>query len=177
MKHPSSELFSEYQRKLLAFIRQKVATQQDAEDILSQVFVKLLEQKCPPDNPVAWLYHVARNAIIDHYRRRRANAELPDELLQEEDDDDSFKQFSACLKPMLQALDSPYSEALLLADIQGLKQAAVAEHLGISLSAMKSRLLRARAQLQQLLLQCCPLSRDVLNRPQFSPLSGSCKNC
>ncbi len=177
MKHQSSELFVQYQRKLLAFIRQKVATQQDAEDILSQIFVKLLEQKISPDNPVAWLYQVARNAIIDHYRRRRPNAELPAELIVEEQDRDQFQQFSACLKPMLQALDAPYSEALLLADIQGLKQAQVADHLGISLSAMKSRLLRGRLQLQKLLQQCCPAQRDALNQLQFSASNLSCKNC
>ncbi|MCJ8337925.1 MAG: sigma-70 family RNA polymerase sigma factor [Pseudomonadales bacterium] len=177
MKHQPSELFEQYQRKLLSFIRQKVATPQDAEDILSQVFVKLLEQKDSPDNPVAWLYQVAKNAIIDHYRRRRPTAELPAELINKEQDRDQFQQFSACLKPMLQALDPPYSEALLLADIQGLKQAQVAQHLGISLSAMKSRLLRGRLQLQQLLQQCCPAQRDALNRLQFSDTNLSCKSC
>ena len=59
--------------RLLAFIRSRVSAREDAEDILQDVFtqaVKSLSVTEPIDNLIGWLYTVARNRIVDLYRRR-----------------------------------------------------------------------------------------------------------
>ena len=60
----------EYQRKLFLFVRSKVETSEDAEDIISDVFAKLIKkngENTIPDNVTSWLYRVTRNRIVDYY--------------------------------------------------------------------------------------------------------------
>src|SRR5271157_5039865 len=64
-------------RKLLRFIRRRVKDQTDAEDILQEVFYELTEAyrlMKPIEEAGAWLYRVARNRIIDRFRKKRPEA-------------------------------------------------------------------------------------------------------
>src|ERR1051326_9598485 len=77
----------EYGRRLFYFIRGRVNTDEDAEDILQDVwyqFSNMLETE-PIEQTSAWLFRVARNRIIDKYRKRRT-ASLEEEMLAETDD-------------------------------------------------------------------------------------------
>lgn len=65
--------------RLLEFIRRRVRTDEDAEDILSDVFAQLLASYSvtePIERMTSWLFTVARNRIIDWYRKKRP-ASLP----------------------------------------------------------------------------------------------------
>jgi RNA polymerase sigma factor (sigma-70 family) len=71
-------------RKLFAFIRRRVGSDSQAEDILQDVFYQLLASDNPAgplEDMTAWLYTVARNRIIDWYRRRRPGSRALDEEL------------------------------------------------------------------------------------------------
>lgn len=60
--------------RLLDFIRRRVRTEEDAEDILQDVFAQLVVNYSvtePIEQLTSWLYTVARNRIIDWYRKRR----------------------------------------------------------------------------------------------------------
>jgi RNA polymerase sigma factor (sigma-70 family) len=60
--------------KLLDYIRGKVGSTEDAEDILQDVFVKALGGFSvinPIDNLVSWLYTITKNRIVDWYRKKR----------------------------------------------------------------------------------------------------------
>lgn len=74
------ELFTEYQPRLKAFIRKRVSSKEDAEDILQDVFYQLVKTVETTLNPIeevaSWLYRVARNIIINKDRKRREE-ELP----------------------------------------------------------------------------------------------------
>ena len=71
-----SQIYDQYIDKIYRFVYLKVSSQEIAEDITSKVFIKGLEsfQKSqkgtqePIKNPGAFLYQIARNAVIDHYR-------------------------------------------------------------------------------------------------------------
>lgn len=68
----------DYGRRLFYFIRGRVNTDEDAEDILQEVwyqFANIVNTE-PIQQTGAWLYRVARNRIIDNYRRRQPNEEL-----------------------------------------------------------------------------------------------------
>jgi len=58
-------------RRLLGFIRQRVANPQDAEDILQEVFYQFAGNTEPIEQVSSWLYRVARNKIIDNYRKQK----------------------------------------------------------------------------------------------------------
>lgn len=64
-------------QRLLGFIRQRVPSLHDAEDVLQEVFYELVEMyrlTKPIDQTVAWMFTVARNKINDFYRRKKVDA-------------------------------------------------------------------------------------------------------
>jgi RNA polymerase sigma-70 factor, ECF subfamily len=150
----------DYQQQLAAFIRSKVDNSQDAEDIVNDVFTKLLKQSAQatlPDNISAWLYQVARNNIVDYYRSKKQFESLPDDLVM--DDGKSLsEELSDCLLPMIKTLPEEYQQVLILAEIEGKKHKEVAKILDLSLSAVKTRVLRGRAKLKQSVLRCCTVT-------------------
>jgi RNA polymerase sigma factor (sigma-70 family) len=77
-----------YGKNLLAFIRRRVKSDADAEDILQDVWYQLsaVVNAEPVEQTGAWLYRVARNKITDKYRKR--TEWLLDDLLADDDNDD-----------------------------------------------------------------------------------------
>ena len=68
-----SEVFKREQSRLRSFIRRRVPDPSDAEDILQDVFYKLVEANrmlMPIDHVTGWLFRAARNRIIDLFRRK-----------------------------------------------------------------------------------------------------------
>src|SRR5215472_6242897 len=66
------------QARLRNFIRRRVADRQDAEDILQEVFYELVEayrMMKPIEEVTAWLFRVARNRIVDLFRRNSREAQ------------------------------------------------------------------------------------------------------
>lgn len=70
------ETIKKYGQQLFAFIRSRVPTSEDAEDILQDVWYQLSNQSSPEniDSMSGWLHRVARNKITDKYRRKRKTA-------------------------------------------------------------------------------------------------------
>jgi RNA polymerase sigma factor (sigma-70 family) len=69
-----SEVIQRERRRLLGFIRRRVDDPGDAEDILQDVFFELIEAyrlMKPVEQAGAWLYRVARNRIIDRFRKKK----------------------------------------------------------------------------------------------------------
>lgn len=104
--------------RLRNFIRRRVGSEADAEDILQEVFAQLIEVSHlmqPVEYLGAWLYRVARNQIIDLFRKRQTEAqvELPDM------DDDAAMQLG--LTELLAAEDagpeSDYVRNILLDEV------------------------------------------------------------
>ncbi len=72
--HRISEVLEREQSRLRNFIRRRVADEGDAEDILQDVFYELVETyrlMKPVEQVGAWLYRVARNRIIDRFRKKK----------------------------------------------------------------------------------------------------------
>jgi RNA polymerase sigma factor (sigma-70 family) len=69
-----AEIFRREQGRLRSFVRKRVADEGDAEDILQDVFYELVEANWlmrPVEQAGAWLFRVARNRIIDFFRKKR----------------------------------------------------------------------------------------------------------
>lgn len=68
------ELYREYLGRIYAFLRSQLGSPEDAEDVTAQVFVKAFKAygRYQPRHatPAAWLFQIARNAALDHHRRR-----------------------------------------------------------------------------------------------------------
>ena len=72
-KNNAADVFARYRHRLGAFIARRVPTQEEAEDILQEVFLRFVETDAlnPVSQVAAWLFRTARNRIIDHGRKRR----------------------------------------------------------------------------------------------------------
>jgi RNA polymerase sigma-70 factor, ECF subfamily len=72
-----SEIYDQYVKKIYRFIYLKVSSVETAEDLSSEVFLRLLKhiQQAKPsiENPQAFLYQVARNVVADHYRGQKVS--------------------------------------------------------------------------------------------------------
>ncbi|MFA7293443.1 MAG: sigma-70 family RNA polymerase sigma factor [Rhodocyclaceae bacterium] len=136
---------------------------QDAEDLLQELFLKAVQQPdfCTLADPRAWLFHVARNLLIDRLRLAKTQVPLPDDLAASEEPAlKPVDQLSHCIPRVLSELAPADREAILLCDLQGMTQQAYAERLGISLAAAKSRVQRARARMQAQMVSACQVRFD-----------------
>lgn len=151
------------------FIFSRVGSEEDAEDILQDVFLRVYRQLGTvrdPQRMESWIYQIARNRIIDHYRSRRQWVDLPENLaLNEDTAQETSEQTSINLLPyvcaVIEDLPKPDREALLQADFQGMAQPELACQLGISLSGAKSRVQRARQKVKKALLDCFEIEFDT----------------
>jgi len=71
---PFEDLYREYLGRIYAYIRAQVGTSADAEDITAQVFMNAYQAysrfEARNTTPSAWLFRIARNATLDHFRAR-----------------------------------------------------------------------------------------------------------
>ena len=91
MQEIKQNTFLKEKDKLLGFIRSRVSTVEEAEDILQDVFYQFVagfETIESFDRVTSWLYSVARNKIIDRYRRDAARPKRTDFDLKSGKDDD-----------------------------------------------------------------------------------------
>jgi RNA polymerase sigma-70 factor (ECF subfamily) len=156
---------------LHGFVARRVPPR-DVEDVLHDVFVRIarnLGQLRDDDRLTAWMYQVARNAIVDYHRRPHLQreeplTEAPDDAGADADEPAVACELAAHLRTLVGQLPSPYREALELTDLDGVTQAEAAARMGLSVPGMKSRVQRARAQLRDLLHDCCEIEVDVRGR-------------
>jgi RNA polymerase sigma-70 factor, ECF subfamily len=152
---------------MISFIRKKVKKASDVDDILQEVFIKYWEgnQEIKDKSKVrSWLFSVSNFTIADYYREKKK--ELADrELFQNEINPDSvFKNTSMDeskkLLPIIYSLPKKYKNIILLCDIYGLPHKTIAEHFNLSLSCVKTRVIRGRKLLGEKMRECCSFTHD-----------------
>lgn len=156
----AEQIYRQYRSELLAFIQQRAGSREVAQDILHDVFVKILGRKhClrEPAKITAWLYQVTRNAIIDRFRSNRVHEALPQEIPANNEESTAEARLASFLLPMIETLPAIYRDAIILSDIEGLRLKQIAECAGITVSAVKSRVQRGRRMLEAMLRDCCTL--------------------
>ena len=105
----------ENRNKLFAFIRQRVDSSSDAEDVLQDVFEELTEAyrlTTPIEQVASWLIRVAKNKIIDRYRKKKTLA-LEDQRFLAGDGEDEPLLLSDLLKGNNRSPDSQFDNNLL----------------------------------------------------------------
>jgi RNA polymerase sigma-70 factor (ECF subfamily) len=163
-------LWEEFAMPLRAFVRRRVPHTIDPNDVVQEIFLRIMRH-LPTLGEVerldAWIFQVARTAIADalraNGRRQARTVDLDTDTLEgpAEDSAAALGELAPCLVPFVRRLEEPYRSALELTALGGLTQQQAAEHTGITLSGMKSRVQRARAQVRQLLGACCALEYDT----------------
>jgi RNA polymerase sigma-70 factor, ECF subfamily len=176
-------LYSEYYPKIVGYLRRLVG-EAEAEDVAQEAFVKVsrsLESFRGASQLSTWIYRIATNTAMDHLRKPSTrqsrqwdgaaeggeadedfvvdNAPLHDTLL-------IRKDMTDCIRGLVNDLPENYRTVLVLADLEELTNAEIADVLGLSLDTVKIRLHRARVQLKKSMDSACHLYRD--HRNEFS---------
>jgi RNA polymerase sigma-70 factor, ECF subfamily len=172
-------LWQEHKNELRNFVLKRVKDQDLTNDILQDVLMKVYNfciSKSGVKNIRSWLFQIAQNTIIDHYRSQskfRNQDNLPD--IEIEDENLAFKEALNYITPMLDFLPKKYAEPLKLADIEGLKQADIAKKLNLNLSATKTRIQRARQLLKAEFVTCCHFETDKNGNIISFEIKDNCK--
>jgi RNA polymerase sigma-70 factor (ECF subfamily) len=123
----------------------------DSEDIMQEVFLKAITKlKTLRDETHArsWLLQIARRMCVDYYRQCSKRWPVPDDFpAPSESTDENIKR----LHEAISKLPDGYREPITLYYLDGRNCASVAKTLGISEEAVRSRLVRARLRLHQIL--------------------------
>lgn len=162
-----SDLVSHYDRRVFRMAKQITQNDEDAEDVLQETFLKAyshLDNFQGNSKFYTWLVRIAVNEALMKLRRRRSDRTVPldDPIDTGEDvvarevatwDEDPEQKYSreelgALLDDAIEGLKPAYRTVFLLRDIEELSIEETAEALNLSISAVKSRLLRARLQLR-----------------------------
>lgn len=150
-------LYDAYIDRIYRYVYFRVADEQMAEDITSQVFLKVwekLDTYQEGSSPfIAWLYRIAHNAVIDSYRTRKTYVPLenvsPAEISHEDgiDDELDLQVKSQQLRKALQDLTEEQQQVLILRFISELSTTQIAQQLGKQPGAIRALQMRALQRL------------------------------
>jgi RNA polymerase sigma-70 factor (ECF subfamily) len=163
-----SDLVSHYERRVFRMAKQITQNDEDAEDVLQETFLKAyshLDDFQGNSKFYTWLVRIAVNEALMKLRKRRSDKTVPlddpietgeDTVAREiavwEDDPEqlySRDELADILNEAVQSLKPAYRTVFILRDIEELSIEETAQALDLSISAVKSRLLRARLQLRE----------------------------
>jgi RNA polymerase sigma factor (sigma-70 family) len=155
-----SEVVARERSRLRSFIRRRVANPQDAEDILQDVFQRLVEANAllmPIEHVTGWLFRVARNRMIDMFRKKGPHEELGlEELVRSHDvgPDGAYDRtvLLDAIEAALADLPEEQRRIFIAHEVEGRSFKEMAEESGISVNTLLSRkryaVLRLRERLQ-----------------------------
>ncbi len=183
MLQPTDQMWREMLPQLRTFVRRRIADPDRADDLVAEILLRIHQNVGSLDDRERlpnWIFRIARNAIIDEYRRAGRNREQLSATLQDqagapldEDEPGVVQELSGCLRPLLAGLPEEQQAAVTMIDLDGMSQADAAQRAGVSLSGMKSRVQRGRRRLGELLGQCCTMTMDGRGLPMdYEPPPG-----
>jgi RNA polymerase sigma-70 factor (ECF subfamily) len=162
------ELVRRYEGRIFRLAQHITQNREDAEDVLQETFLKAyehLDQFQGNSKFYTWIVLIAVNQSLMKLRRRKADRSVSldetidtgeDNIVREiaawgEDPEERFsrEELGELLDSAIQGLEPPYRSVFVLRDIEDLSTEETADSLGLSIPAVKSRLLRARLQLRE----------------------------
>ncbi|UZI30345.1 RNA polymerase sigma factor [Streptomyces sp. VB1] len=145
-------LVSDVHPNVRRFARSLCATPEDAEDATQEALIILYRKigMLRASGALAsWMFRIVRNECLRRARTMRAHAPLPDAAVRSAEEVVLQRIEAGKVAAAIAALPAEQRRVLIMRDIQGYSGRMVAEALGLSTAAMKSRLHRARTAVQQ----------------------------
>nr|WP_275114012.1 sigma-70 family RNA polymerase sigma factor [Psychromonas antarctica] len=141
-----------------------------AQDILQDTFIKALQNKerfCSLTHAKSWLFTIAKNSLIDSYRKTKLTVNFVP--FEPTDEPPEIVNLQQCLLRVLSELSEDDKDILDQCDIQGISQIDYAKHNELTLSATKSRIQRARQKLREQMISSCKVEFDLQGVSSFTP--------
>ncbi|MCM2306375.1 MAG: RNA polymerase sigma factor SigZ [Sulfuritalea sp.] len=160
-----TDAWNAHEAELRRFLRHRARSEAEGDDLLQEVFLRAMRWPnglCGLDSPRAWLFHAARNLLIDRLRLAKDQVPLPEDLAAEPAAVPApVDGLAQCLPRVLAELAPEDRDAITCCDIEGMSQKDYAARLGLSLPGAKSRVQRARARLKARLTVACQVKFDT----------------
>jgi RNA polymerase sigma-70 factor (ECF subfamily) len=172
------DLLERHASTVFRFAMKMCRNRDDAEDVAQETLlaaVRGAKDVRGASSFTTWLYAVARSFCAKVRRRERREPRQGDAVddaaaaipcrLAAPDDDAETRELTTALDTAIAGLDEKYRDVIVLRDIEGLSAAEVAEVLGITVEAVKSRLHRARGEVRARLENLAPMPVARAPRP------------
>jgi RNA polymerase sigma-70 factor (ECF subfamily) len=178
------ELLARHQRRVFRFGLRMCNDEERAKDVLQETLLAAargIREFRGAASVSTWLYTIARSFCI---KSRRASKFAPEQVesldaapearrvadaARGPEEATAAAQLDAALRAAIASLEPMYREALVLRDVEGLPAAEVAEILGVSVEAVKSRLHRARLAVRERVAPLLGVPEEVASAPAPAP--------
>jgi RNA polymerase sigma factor (sigma-70 family) len=159
------ELFKRYQPRVRAFVQRRVGDDGRAEELTQEAFLSALRRLRETEGLVVfrpWIYEIARNSTIDHFRRRSRTREVSVDAVEGLQPGDqarlnndrgperevAAKQQLETLQGALDELSARHESILIMRELEGLSYREIGERLQLTRPGVESTLFRARRRLE-----------------------------
>ena len=175
------EQIKELYRPILFYIKKRVSDPMDAEDLTQEVFYKLSKSNYEEvENLKSWIYSIARNTIIDYYRKNKIKGQelvdLPDESSM---NPSAISELTKCIVPFIDQLPPDYQHIMTLSELEGYSQKEIAKQLDINYITVRSKVQRGRKKLKTLFTNCCQIVQggkgSIMDYRQNKSCDGDCE--
>ncbi len=175
------DIYASLHGKIVRYLTRLVG-ETDAEDLAQETFVKVgqsLQDFRGEAQIQTWVYRIATNTALDRlrsplFRETSQNPERIESIVSIEAIDPGQKrlsveqqaireEMSSCVRDVVHRLPDTYRTAIVLSELEGFKDQEIAQILGLTLSAAKIRVHRARARLKEELSDSCVFYRNEDN--------------
>jgi RNA polymerase sigma-70 factor (ECF subfamily) len=150
-------LFEKYHKQLYNFLLRQHRDSQMCEDIVQEVFLKILKYRHTYRGKgkfTTWMYSIAHNTMVDHFRKARNRYEFTDEIdrvISTQLTPEQLSERSSRHEVLYKALDrlsDEKREVLILSRFQNLKYEEISEVLGCPVGTIKARVFHAMKDLR-----------------------------
>lgn len=141
MTMDKAQIYEEFHMKVLRYIQSQVNDYYLAEDLCSDVFVKVYDKLDSFNEKKAklstWIFTITRNTLIDYYRTRKVTVEVPETLTYEVEDTEDLDEQLQTLSKALEQIDERSKQIVILHYYDCLTLKEIAEKLDISYTYVK----------------------------------------
>lgn len=180
--------WSTFYGELHNFVASRVRSRSDVDDLVHAILERAMSRAGDGnvDNAAGWLFGIARNAIADHYRAQARSLVAAADALETVEplgsSEEERTMVIACMQPLLDTLPADVAQLLRWADMDGRSMQSIADELGITLTATKSRVQRARKEFIKATRECCAITVDARGRvtdltPRDTQRAMECVSC
>jgi RNA polymerase sigma-70 factor (ECF subfamily) len=152
------EIYTQYRDKVFGYVRNHVNSPEDAEDITSDIFVKIYSKLDTYDESKAslstWIYSMTSNTVIDFYRTNHVHSEIPEDLSDEGstiEDEILNNESLELLADALSNLPQELMDIIVLRYYKGLTLQDIAVKMNLSYGVAKLRHREALGKLREML--------------------------
>ena len=152
------EIYLKYKDKVFGYVKNHVNSIEDAEDITSDIFIKIYSKLDTYDETKAalstWIYSMTSNTVIDYYRTNHIHSEIPEDLTDERssiEDEVLNKESLEALADALEQLPQELRDIIILRYYKGLTLQDIAGKMNLSYGITKLRHREALGKLRDLI--------------------------